>query len=329
MHDWLRHGLSLSRCFATILPKIEFFRGFPMTTTRLQPAHKTLTVNGLRIHYLEWGATNAPPVICVHGYTSSAEAFNALARRLQHRVRIIAPHVRGHGESGWSPDHVYGLDRFSGDVVRIVEHLGRPPVLIGASLGGNAALAALGHYPELALGLVLVDVSPFLQPAGASRIRAFMTARAEAGFGSLEEVADAVAAYLPHRRRPRNLDGLRKNLRHADGRWYWHWDPAFLREPTDQPVQRDPVIDSARLGAAATSLRVPTLLVRGGESDVLSEQDAVRFLELVPHAEFATVAGAHHMVAGDDNAVFEEVLGDFLERRIRSRLRLLAGRPAP
>jgi pimeloyl-ACP methyl ester carboxylesterase len=93
-------------------------------------------------------------------------------------------------------------------------------------------------------------------------------------------------------------------------------------------VQRDPIIDSARLGAAATSLRVPTLLVRGGESDVLSEEDAVRFLELVPHAEFATVADAHHMVAGDDNAVFEEVLADFLERRIRSRLRLLSGRPA-
>jgi pimeloyl-ACP methyl ester carboxylesterase len=101
----------------------------------------------------------------------------------------------------------------------------------------------------------------------------------------------------------------------------------FLKAPTDQAVQRDALIDPARLGAAATSLRVPTLLVRGGESDVLSEEDAVRFLRLVPHAEFATVAGAHHMVAGDDNAVFETVLGDFLERRIRSRLNLLARHP--
>ena len=134
----------------------------------------------------------------------------------------------------------------------------RPPVLIGASLGGNASLAALGHFPELAL--VLVDVSPFLQPASASQIRAFMTARAEEGFGSLQEAADAVAAYLPHRRRPRNLDGLRKNLRQADGRWYWHWDPPSSRSPrsagTARPAHRP------RLGAAATSLRVPTLLVR-------------------------------------------------------------------
>jgi pimeloyl-ACP methyl ester carboxylesterase len=276
-----------------------------------------------------FGDPAGPPVVLLHGGGQTRHSWGATASDLgSSGWYAVTVDLRGHGDSDWSPDHVYGLDRFSGDVVRIVEHLGRPPVLIGASLGGNASLAALGHFPELALGLVLVDVSPFLQPAGASRIRDFMTARAEEGFGSLEEVADAVAAYLPHRRRPRNLDGLRKNLRQADGRWYWHWDPAFLREPTDQPVQRDPLIDSARLGAAATSLRVPTLLVRGGESDVLSPEDAVRFLELVPHAEYATVAGAHHMVAGDDNAVFEEVLGDFLERRIRSRLKLLSAHPA-
>jgi pimeloyl-ACP methyl ester carboxylesterase len=277
-----------------------------------------------------FGDPAAPPVVLLHGGGQTRHSWGATARDLGSAGwYAVTVDLRGHGDSDWSPDHVYGLDRFGGDVVRIVEHLGRPPVLIGASLGGNASLAALGHFPELALGLVLVDVSPFLQPDGASRIRDFMTAHAAEGFGSLEEAADAVTSYLPHRRRPRRLDGLRKNLREVDGRWYWHWDPAFLAAPTDQAVQRDSLIDPARLGAAATSLRVPTLLVRGGESDVLSEEDAVRFLKLVPHAEFATVAGAHHMVAGDDNAVFEDVLGDFLERRIRSRLRLLARYPAP
>src|SRR4029453_15534973 len=137
--------------------------------------------------------------------------------------------------------------------------LGRPPGLVGASLGGNASLAAIGHHPELALGLVLVDVSPFLQPDGAHRIRAFMTSRPD-GFASLDEVADAIAEYLPHRPRPRSLDGLRKNLRQVDGRYFWHWDPAFLTTPTDQVVQRDSLIDPARLGAAAMALRIPTLL---------------------------------------------------------------------
>lgn len=94
--------------------------------------------------------------------------------------------------------------------------------------------------------------------------------------------------------------------------------------PTDQAVQRDGLLDPVRLGAAAASLRVPALLIRGGKSDVLSVDDAQRFIELVPHAEYCDVAGAHHMVADDDNKVFDSVLSDFLNRRIRSRLELLA-----
>jgi pimeloyl-ACP methyl ester carboxylesterase len=275
-----------------------------------------------------FGSPADPPVVLLHGGGQTRHSWRATAADLgSSGWYALTVDLRGHGESDWSPDHRYGLDRFAADVIRIADYLGSPPVLVGASLGGNASLAAMGHSPELALGLVLVDVSPFLQPAGTSRIRDFMAANAGEGFNSLEEVADAISAYLPHRPRPQNLDGLQKNLRQVDGRWFWHWDPAFISSPLDQAVQRNNLIDPARLGAAASGLRIPTLLVRGGESDVLSVDDSVRFLELVPHAEFATVAGAHHMVAGDDNAVFEEVLGDFLERRVRSRLRLLARAP--
>jgi pimeloyl-ACP methyl ester carboxylesterase len=274
-----------------------------------------------------FGDPAAPPVVLLHGGGQTRHSWKSTAADLGGQGwYALTVDLRGHGDSGWSPDGRYGLDRFAADVIRIADFLGRSPILVGASLGGNASLAAIGYRPDLALGLVLVDVSPFLQPSGTSRIRNFMVSHAEEGFGSLDEVADAVAAYLPHRPRPRNLDGLKKNLRLRDGRWYWHWDPAFMGSPEDQAVQRDQLIDPARLGAAASGLRLPTLLVRGGESDVLSVEDSVRFLELVPHAEFASVAGAHHMVAGDDNAVFEEVLGDFLERRVRSRLRLLGER---
>ncbi|HZZ45674.1 MAG TPA: alpha/beta hydrolase [Pseudonocardia sp.] len=272
-----------------------------------------------------FGDPSATPVVLLHGGGQTRHSWRGTGTRLeQGGWYAVSVDLRGHGASGWSPDGVYGLDRFVDDVVSVVEYLGRPPVLIGASLGGNASLGALGRIPEIALGLVLVDVSPFLQPAGTSRIREFMRAYSTEGFGSLQEVADAIAEYLPHRPRPSKLEGLRKNLREVDGRFYWHWDPAFMANPADQVVQRNTLIDPVRLGAAATLLRVPTLLVRGGESDVLSVQDAVQFLGLVPHAEFATVSGAHHMVAGDDNAVFDEVLEDFLERRVRSRQQLLS-----
>jgi pimeloyl-ACP methyl ester carboxylesterase len=287
--------------------------------------HATLTipVGDITMVADAYGDPAGPPIVLLHGGGQTRHSWGSTAADLGALGwYALTVDLRGHGDSDWSPDGYYGLDRFAGDVTGVADFLGRPPVYVGASLGGNASLAAIGNRPGLALGLVLVDVSPFLQPSGTSRIRDFMVSHAEDGFATLEDAADAVAAYVPHRPRPRNLDGLKKNLRLRDGRWYWHWDPAFMASPKDQAVQRDQLIDPARLGAAASGLKLPTLLVRGGESDVLSVDDAVRFLELVPHAEFATVAGAHHMVAGDDNAVFEKVLGDFLERRVRSRLNL-------
>ena len=294
-----------------------------MTTTPGDRKQITVTAGDVALRADAYGDPQATPVVLLHGGGQTRRSWGATALDLgESGWNAVTVDLRGHGESDWSPAGDYGLDRFADDVARIVEHLARPPVLVGASLGGNSALAALGRRPDLALGLVLVDVSPFLQPSGTDRIRAFMTSRPD-GFASLDEVADAVAEYLPHRPRPRNVDGLRKNLRQVDNRWFWHWDPALMRSANDQPVQRDKLIDPARLGAAATSLRVPTLLVRGGESDVVSIQDARRFLDLVPHAEFASVAGAHHMVAGDDNAIFENVLGDFLDRRVRSRQQVL------
>ncbi len=267
-----------------------------------------------------YGDPSNQPVVFLHGGGQTRHSWASSARDLaQAGWHTLTVDLRGHGDSGWSPDGIYDLGRFAGDIAAVAEFVGRPPVLVGASLGGNASLSALGDDVELASGLVLVDVSPFVQRSGTDRIRDFMASHAETGFASLEEAADSVAAYQPHRPRPTNLDGLRKNLRERDGRWYWHWDPTFI---LGGAVQRDRILDPAHLGAASAKLRIPTLLVRGGESDVISVEDAARFLKIVPHAEFANVSGAHHMVAGDDNAVFEDVLGDFLDRRIRSRLDL-------
>jgi pimeloyl-ACP methyl ester carboxylesterase len=289
----------------------------------MEATHVEIPVDDVTLAADAFGDARHTPVVLLHGGGQTRHSWRATARELADSGwYALSVDLRGHGQSGWSPNGRYDLDRFSDDVVAIVEYLGRPPVLVGASLGGNASLAALGHQPELALGLVLVDVSPFLQPQGAHRIRAFMGSRPD-GFGSLDEVADAIAEYLPHRPRPRSLDGLRKNLRQVEGRYFWHWDPALLTAPSDQVVQRNDLIDPARLGAAAMALRVPTLLVRGGQSDVLSLDDARRFIQLVPHAEYHAVTGAHHMVAGDDNKVFDTVLRDFLDRRVRSRLDLL------
>jgi peroxiredoxin len=134
------------------------------------------------------------------------------------------------------------------------------------------------------------------------------------GFGSLDEVADAIAAYNPHRPRPSNLDGLAKNLRKRGDRWYWHWDPAFIGgRMGGQDETRSSLIDPERLGKAARNLTVPTLLVRGRVSDLLSEEGAQELLQLVPHAQLVDVAGAGHMVAGDRNDLFNDAVVSFLD----------------
>ncbi len=129
------------------------------------------------------------------------------------------------------------------------------------------------------------------------------------GFESLEEAADAVAAYLPHRPRPRSPEGLKKNLRHRNGRWYWHWDPAFLTKPQD-----DPFVRVEQLEQAAIELTIPILLIRGKLSDVVSEEAVEDFLKKVPNAEFAELSEAGHTAAGDDNDAFSEVVVQFVLR---------------
>ena len=149
------------------------------------------------------------------------------------------------------------------------------------------------------------------------RIGEFMAEHMDDGFASLDEVADAIQRYNPHRPRPTDLDGLEKNLRQRDdGRWYWHWDPAFIGGPARRH-RRDPLV--ARRPAAPrrprhARLTVPTLLVRGRVSDLLSEEGAQELLELVPHARLVDVAGAGHMVAGDRNDLFNDAVVDVPRR---------------
>jgi len=277
----------------------------------ISPTNLSVDGSGVRLVGERWGAESADSTIVVllHGGGQTRHSWHSTARRLAESGRTaIALDARGHGDSEWDPEKDYSLDAFVRDLLVFTKTLHRPPVFVGASLGGITALAATGEHPGLARGLVLVDVVVQVEPAGVDRIRDFMTAQPN-GFSSLEEVADAVAAYNPLRERPRNLDGLRKNVRlGADGRWRWHWDPAFMRI-TDEPQRK---IDPRRLGAAARHVTVPTLIVRGGRSDVVSDEGVADMLRLIPSAQAVDVAAAGHMVAGDDNDVFAEALERFI-----------------
>ncbi|MGE0520270.1 MAG: alpha/beta fold hydrolase [Candidatus Binatia bacterium] len=256
------------------------------------------------------GDPGGTPVLLVHGGGQTRHAWGGTARALAALGwYAVALDLRGHGESGWAPDGDYSLDAFARDIVQVAQAFDRPPTLVGASLGGLAGLIAQGESAgDLVSAMVLVDVTPRLDPQGTRNVVEFMRAHLDDGFASLEEAADTIAAYIPHRIRPRNLSGLSKNLRrHPDGRYRWHWDPAFV---SGRKISLHD--NQERLFRCCRALRLPTLLVRGGRSDLVTIQAAQEFQQLVPHAQLADVAGAGHMVAGDRNDAFTRAILGFL-----------------
>lgn len=263
---------------------------------------------GVRIVGDVLGPTDGLPVLLLHGGGQTRGAWTDTMRSLSAAgMFVVAVDLRGHGQSGWPDDADYSLRAFADDVRRISAALPSRPAIVGASLGGLAALVAEADY-RMARSLVLVDVAPTIEPDGVARIVGFMKARSD-GFASIEEAADAVAAYLPNRPRPKDLSGLARNLREgSDGRLRWHWDPRFLNGPRTPNASHS----AEFLREAARKVRVPTLLVRGKQSDLLSIRGAEEFLTLVPHAEFVDVADAGHMVAGDRNDRFTDAIFRFV-----------------
>jgi pimeloyl-ACP methyl ester carboxylesterase len=251
-----------------------------------------------------------PSVLLLHGGGQNRHSWKNTGQILADGgLHVVALDSRGHGDSDRAPEANYTVDALCADTLAVIDQIGRPVMLIGASMGGmTGILASDAAGPEKVTKLVLVDVVPRYEKDGSARIRDFMFSHVH-GFDSLEAAADAVAEYLPHRTKPRSPDGLKKNLRRRDSRWYWHWDPKFLTAPMD-----DPFVRVEKLERAAINLTIPILLIRGKLSDVVSTDGVKDFLNKVPNAEFVELSDAGHTAAGDDNDAFSEVVVQFVSR---------------
>jgi len=273
-------------------------------TKKFETRHGMQLVGDLR------GNPDDPPVIFLHGGGQTRHAWRNAAEAISERgLYTLAIDLRGHGDSDWEPKKDYFIDAFVDDLEIVTQSFKQRPAVVGASMGGLVALLLAGLRNQTSLsGLVLVDTVPRMENDGVDRIIAFMNSAPE-GFATLDEAANAVAAYLPNRKRPTNLAGLNKNLRlKNDGRYYWHWDPAFISESRKGERRQD----SHRLLRAAENLRIPTLLVRGALSNVVSDAGVKEFLTAAPHAKYANVSEAGHMVVGDRNDIFNKAVIDFL-----------------
>ena len=259
-----------------------------------------------------WGSNNEELVILLHGGGQTRHAWGDTGKKLAEAgYHSVALDLRGHGDSEWHADGDYSIRAYKDDLVSIINEIGKPARLVGASLGGMASLVLAGDEinSDLCTALIMVDIGIYPDPVGSDRIVNFMLS-GEKGFDSLEDVAKSISDYLPHRKKPKDLEGLKKNLRlKSDGRYYWHWDPRFIRR---RPGSRDRRYFDLQL-KAAEKVTIPTLLIRGALSDVVTLEDVDYFLSVISHAKFVEIEKAAHMIAGDRNDIFAEEAIKFLK----------------
>ncbi len=272
--------------------------------------HRFATADGLRLAVEHFGDADAPALVFAHGFGQSRLAWTGAAEHLAREgFHCLALDGRGHGESGWHDAEAYELERFVDNAKALARTLPRPPVWIGASMGGLIGMMAEAAQPGLFKALVLVDVTPRWETAGVNRILDFMRAHPE-GFASVEEASAAVASYLPHRAQRSDPGRLNKMLvPMANGRLRWHWDPRLLDTVADNGERY-----VAGLTEAARALRLPVLLISGGRSDVVSDHTIDEFRALVPQAEHERIDDATHMVVGDANDRFVDTISRYLRR---------------
>ena len=276
------------------------------------------TTDGLDLAADCYGRPGRGSLLMAHGGGQTRHSWAKTATVLADRGwQVVALDLRGHGDSGWSMTGSYAIERFAADLVEVAKTMGDRPALIGASLGGLAGLYA---EAELAPGsfrsITLVDIVPGMDMDGAARVIEFMSANVAEGFGSLDEAADIIAAYLPHRPRPSDQSGLAKNLRKgADGRYRWHWDPNVVAGMQSGKSLHDAEAFRARM----PGLKIPVHLIRGRLSELVSREAAESFVDQLPNGEFTDVAGASHMVAGDRKDAFLNAVVEFLDRLDREQ----------
>jgi pimeloyl-ACP methyl ester carboxylesterase len=238
--------------------------------------------------------------------------FTALA--IAHKYRVIALDQRGHGDSDWSPKQEYGLEPMQRDLENVTRALGLDRfIIMGLSMGGRNSYAFTARHPEKIAALIVVDVGPEGNRAGAQRIRQFTSQ--EDIMPTFDSFVERTMRYVPNREEWMVRGSLRNNLKQLpDGRWTWKYDP-FLRGPNRPlPSPQSQQADPERNWREWRSITCPILIVRGEQTDILPADVARKMADLHPgHAKLVEVPRAGHLVPGDNPLGFEKVFLPFMD----------------
>lgn len=261
-----------------------------MTTGTDKAVEHHIRVGDLNLHYLESGSTSNPPVIMVHGLGGNAHAFDALAPHFVARYHVFSVDVRGRGESDWAKDGDYSNEAYVGDLEGLRAALGLERFsLVGTSMGGRISLAYAGTYPDRVERAVINDIGPEVDPRGGERIR--LSTRDAATF--FQTVDDVLAWHREQRPAFSQLSDEQQRLTAgyavkpvASGGFTWRMDPVVRQSP------RRP--DPEASWAQAMQITAPMLLVRGADTDLLSEEVAKRMVRELHDCRMVEVPGVGH-----------------------------------
>lgn len=272
------------------------------------PSNRHVLLNAMRFHYLDWGGTGTTPIVFLHGGGLTAHTWDLVCLAMRDRYRCHALDLRGHGDSEWSRSAEYGVGPSTVDLELFVRELRLgSPVVVGMSFGGQVAVSYAVSHPVRAL--VIVDTGPVIEMAGADRINRFL--RGPSVVASVEDFVEQAMEHNP-RRDPRLL---RRSLLHnlvqlPDGAWTWKNDRRHYEHRA--PGGKEAATRRA-IWQSVDSLDVPTLLVRGADSDVLMRSEARALAVRLRKGRLVEIAGAGHTVQGDSPKAFAAELSCFLD----------------
>jgi pimeloyl-ACP methyl ester carboxylesterase len=272
------------------------------------PAHHDLVVRGMRLHYLDWGTSGMPPLLFLHGGALTARTWDLVCLGMRSEFHCLAVDQRGHGDSEWSPSLDYSLEAHVGDVEGLIDALAlTDPVLIGHSLGAFVGIELAARNPDALRALVLVDAAPGVSQDATKIVSDFILGPGE--FDSVEECVVLARRFNPRRNERLLRRSLLHNLRELpDGRRTWKYDRRHLSPEAIEEMRQRFNLLSDRLA----DIECPTLIVRGGDSEALSEADVARVVDQIPRATSVQIDGAGHTVQGDNPRDLTDALRTFL-----------------
>ena len=273
------------------------------------PQDKFVTANGMRFHYLEWGSAANPPMLLLHGFAQTCHSWDFVALGFSDDYRVIVLDQRGHGDSDWAADGDYSPETQQNDISAVVSEIGLEDfTLMGLSMGGRNSFTYAANNPDRVRALVIVDAGPQNMQQGTQNIRNFVQQDDE--LDSVDAFVERVLKYNP-RRAPEQIRGsIMHNLKQLpNGKWTWKYDKR-LRSP-GRRMGSDPETEK-RLWGYLEALQCPTLLVRGGASDIIAMDTADKMHAAIPNSQLATIDGAGHLVMGDSPAGFQRAVTEFL-----------------